>query len=102
LQLHFENYYHRRSFGEANSPRVSSSFAKMSSKNKRKNKKAQAPTKEKTESTNGNVTNGIEKLTISDRACTGVLASQPQSRDIKIENFSLSLNGIELITDTLV
>jgi ATP-binding cassette subfamily F protein 2 len=31
---------------------------------------------------------------------TGVLGSQYLSRDLKIDNFSLSLNGIELITDT--
>jgi len=33
-------------------------------------------------------------------SATGVLGSQYLSRDLKIDNFSLSLNGIELITDT--
>lgn len=35
----------------------------------------------------------------SQRAVTGVLTSRPTSRDIKIDGFSLSLNGIELIQD---
>jgi len=37
---------------------------------------------------------------ISPRTATGVLSSQFLSRDIKIDNFSLSLYGMELITDT--
>jgi len=36
----------------------------------------------------------------SPRSATGVLGSQYLSRDLKIDNFSLSLNGIELVTDT--
>ena len=30
---------------------------------------------------------------------TGVLTSRPTSRDIKISGFSMSLNGVELISD---
>lgn len=56
------------------------------------------------------VENGIEDLDISgngakksildsQRAVTGVLTSRPTSRDIKIDGFSLSLNGVELIQD---
>jgi ATP-binding cassette subfamily F protein 2 len=33
------------------------------------------------------------------RSVTGVLASRPTSRDLKIDNFSLGLNGVELIQD---
>jgi ATP-binding cassette, subfamily F, member 2 len=36
------------------------------------------------------------------RTCTGVLASHPQSRDLKIYNFSVSFYGCELLTDTLL
>ena len=40
------------------------------------------------------------KLDLSNRSCTGVLASHPQSRDVKIENFSITFHGVELLTDT--
>lgn len=33
------------------------------------------------------------------RCVTGVLSSRPTSRDIKIDGFSLGLNGVELIQD---
>ena len=38
----------------------------------------------------------------SQRAVTGVLTSRPTSRDIKIDGFSMSLNGIELIQDCAI
>lgn len=34
------------------------------------------------------------------RTCTGVLTSHPQSRDLKIYNFSCTFHGAELLTDT--
>ncbi|KAF8796379.1 ATP-binding cassette sub-family F member 2 like protein [Argiope bruennichi] len=40
------------------------------------------------------------KLNAEARACTGVLAVHPRSRDIKIENFSINFHGVELLTDT--
>lgn len=39
---------------------------------------------------------------LSNRACTGVLASHKGSRDLKIDSFSLSLHGNELITDSKI
>ncbi|CAM6044917.1 unnamed protein product [Sphagnum compactum] len=39
-------------------------------------------------------------LTITDRTCTGVLASHPQSRDIHIESLSLTFHGHELVVDS--
>jgi len=36
------------------------------------------------------------------RACTGVLGIHPMSKDIKIDNFSVTFHGAELITDTKV
>jgi hypothetical protein len=33
------------------------------------------------------------------RTVTGVLSSRPTSRDIKIDGFSMGLNGVELIQD---
>lgn len=44
--------------------------------------------------------NGAVKLDLSSRSCTGVLASHFQSRDLKIENFSITFHGVELLTDT--
>ena len=34
------------------------------------------------------------------RACTGVLGIHPMSRDIKIDNFSVTFHGSELLQDT--
>lgn len=34
------------------------------------------------------------------RSCTGVLGVHPRSRDIKIDNFSLTFHGCEMLTDT--
>ncbi|KAI7822603.1 hypothetical protein BC939DRAFT_181265 [Gamsiella multidivaricata] len=42
----------------------------------------------------------IAKKKGGDRNSTGVLTSQPLSRDIKIESFSLSFHGRELISNT--
>lgn len=39
---------------------------------------------------------------LSNRTCTGVLASQEASRDIKISSFSLTFYGKELISDTIL
>jgi ATP-binding cassette subfamily F protein 2 len=41
-----------------------------------------------------------EEVYISPRAATGQLTSYPLSRDLKIENFSLSLHGTVLVDDT--
>ncbi|KAH7669638.1 Adenosinetriphosphatase protein [Dioscorea alata] len=51
------------------------------------------------DSQNG-VTNGMGALRISDRTCTGVLASHPLSRDIHIESLSLTFHGHDLIVDS--
>lgn len=42
----------------------------------------------------------LAKAKGGDRNSTGVLTSQPLSRDIKIESFSLSFHGRELISNT--
>lgn len=42
----------------------------------------------------------LAKKKANDRNSTGILTSQPLSRDIKIESFSLSFHGRELITNT--
>lgn len=39
-------------------------------------------------------------LNISDRTCTGVLASHPMSRDIHIESLSVTFHGHDLIVDS--
>jgi len=44
----------------------------------------------------------IQDLKQSLRATTGVLASHPLARDIKIENFAVSLYGTELVSNTLL
>ena len=42
---------------------------------------------------------GMKDIQISDRSCTGVLASHPESRDIHIERLSLTFHGAELLCD---
>ncbi|CAD6267869.1 unnamed protein product [Miscanthus lutarioriparius] len=44
--------------------------------------------------------NGVAALKLSDRTCTGVLASHPLSRDIHIESLSLTFHGHDLIVDS--
>lgn len=34
------------------------------------------------------------------RSCTGVLGVHPRSRDIKIDNFSITFHGAEMLQDT--
>ncbi|RLM61962.1 hypothetical protein C2845_PM14G20530, partial [Panicum miliaceum] len=41
----------------------------------------------------------LAALNLSDRTCTGVLASHPLSRDIHIESLSLTFHGHDLIVD---
>ncbi|KAL6662033.1 hypothetical protein ACP70R_001417 [Stipagrostis hirtigluma subsp. patula] len=42
----------------------------------------------------------VATLRLSDRTCTGVLASHPLSRDIHIESLSLTFHGHDLIVDS--
>lgn len=42
------------------------------------------------------------KLNSEARSCTGSLATYPRSRDVKIDNFSITFHGCELIHDTLL
>ncbi|XP_022085059.1 ATP-binding cassette sub-family F member 2-like [Acanthaster planci] len=61
-----------------------------------------------TNGTASNDVNGIiDELDLLDlasdaRACTGVLSSHPSSRDLKIDNYSLTFHGVELFQDTRV
>lgn len=49
---------------------------------------------------NGVIENGVKDLKISERACTGVLASHPEARDLHINQFSITFHGVELLVDT--
>lgn len=42
----------------------------------------------------------LNDLTISDRSCTGILTSHPQSRDIHIQSFTLLFHGHDLLVDS--
>lgn len=46
------------------------------------------------------VTEELDAMGINDRACTGVLTSHPQSRDIHVESVTLLFHGHELLADT--
>jgi ATP-binding cassette subfamily F protein 2 len=83
------------------------------SKAKRLAKRAavSSDTNQSTTSSNaGSIENGLSKLSVDDdgllahvaRTCTGVLASLESSRDIRIDNFSLSSFGKVLISETTV
>ncbi|KAF8753169.1 hypothetical protein HU200_011829 [Digitaria exilis] len=60
-----------------------------------------APAAPSSSSSNGNVVvDAVAALKLSDRTCTGVLASHPLSRDIHIESLSLTFHGHDLIVDS--
>ncbi|KAH7965755.1 hypothetical protein HPB49_010420 [Dermacentor silvarum] len=40
------------------------------------------------------------RLNAAARACTGVLAVHPRSRDVKIDNLSITFHGVEILVDT--
>ncbi|KAL8167382.1 hypothetical protein V2J09_008881 [Rumex salicifolius] len=46
--------------------------------------------------------NAVSELMLSDRTCTGILCSHPQSRDIRIESLSLTFHGHDLIVDSIL
>ncbi|CAO2186503.1 unnamed protein product [Urochloa humidicola] len=64
---------------------------------------AKAPAAPSSSSKKGPAPNSIDAvaaLKLSDRTCTGVLASHPLSRDIHIESLSLTFHGHDLIVDS--
>jgi ATP-binding cassette subfamily F protein 2 len=66
-------------------------------------KKAQAkPSSAKAAKSEAKDATSMADLKQSLRSCTGVLASHPLSRDVKIENFALGLLGTELVSNTLL
>jgi len=72
----------------------------MPTKNK-KNKQTAAPSKDATtDAAVTAATDALAKAKLSYRTCTGVLASRPQDRDVKITAFSLSYHGRVLIAET--
>ena len=42
----------------------------------------------------------LDRLAAEARACTGVLGIHPMARDIKIDNFSVTFYGANLLQDT--
>lgn len=89
---------------------VSSSKAKREAKKAEKVKQKKVEAGESVEEVNAEVDKNAElmqqlklqqdKHGISDRVTTGVLASMPTSRDIKIEQLSLVFHGKVLLTDS--
>lgn len=66
---------------------------------KRGGKAAAAATSSSSNGVN-KVSDSVAALKLSDRTCTGVLASHPLSRDIHIESLSLTFHGHDLIVDS--
>ncbi|CAN7114672.1 unnamed protein product [Brassica rapa subsp. narinosa] len=66
--------------------------------------KAAAAAKAAASSSNGadSLSSGVDALQISDRTCTGILCSHPQSRDIRIESLSVTFHGYDLIVDSML
>lgn len=73
---------------------------KAAAQSRGKSKPAGQATENGVESSNETENGAGVKLDLSNRSCTGVLASHEQSRDVKIENFSITFHGVELLTDT--
>jgi ATP-binding cassette subfamily F protein 2 len=68
----------------------------MPTKSKKSKQQAAASKKASVEE----VTSAFEQAKLSYRTCTGVLASRPQDKDVKITAFSLSYHGRVLIAET--
>lgn len=73
-----------------------------------KRRKEKKKTQSKSKSTTGNANNvpslkavedSLENIKLSNRACTGVLGSHPDARDLHILQFSITFHGVELLTD---
>lgn len=85
-------------------------LAKKAAKNSKKpeetpNVNGSSTNKETIENSTAAAANGLslETLKISgERTATGVLASQPRSRDIKIEQYSLSFYGRVLVDNATI
>eukprot|EP00897_Mesotaenium_endlicherianum_P010884 jgi/Mesen1/9824/ME000007S09886 len=75
---------------------------KLAAASKRGSKSAAVAAAEKLEELTGpsDTADQLTDLEITERNCTGVLASHPQSRDIHIESFSLTFHGANLVEDT--
>ncbi|CAM6042866.1 unnamed protein product [Sphagnum compactum] len=78
---------------------------KAAAAEKRGSKAAAAVAQSKLKDVQNGVTNDaaadeMAALMITDRTCTGVLASHPQSRDIHIESLSVTFHGHELVVDS--
>lgn len=100
--------------------RMPSDSKKRQLQKKKDAAKARSNIKPASSKTNNGVSNGDEVVPISEeemlckkleadaklnadaRACTGSLASHPRSRDIKIDNLSISFHGCELLQDTML
>lgn len=67
---------------------------------KRGGKAAAASSKSGSASGVDKLSNGVDAIHISDRTCTGILASHPMSRDIHIESLSVTFHGHDLIVDS--
>ncbi|KAL1490400.1 hypothetical protein ABEB36_013105 [Hypothenemus hampei] len=94
---------------------------KDAAKARQSGKKQQKP-EEQNEKTNSTTMNGTQnggtelsveeqlcakfeadaKLNAEARACTGSLAVHPKSRDVKIENFSITFHGSEMLQDAML
>jgi len=62
--------------------------------------KVPAPSSSSSSSAAAKAVDAVAALKLSDRTCTGVLASHPLSRDIHIESLSLTFHGHDLIVDS--
>jgi ATP-binding cassette subfamily F protein 2 len=64
---------------------------------------ANEPSSVQTENNVHNLASQFENVELDSakfRSCTGVLASHPRSRDLKIDSFTVTFHGAELVTDT--
>ena len=64
-----------------------------------KRRKSKAPKSGGVEQNKQDLNGALGKLKISNRSVTGVLSSHPSSRDIHIEQFTLTFHGTELLSE---
>ena len=75
-----------------------SEAAKRRKEKKKTQTKPKSTSAPKNSASNG-VENTMDNLKISTIACTGVLGSHPDARDLHILQFSITFHGVELLAD---
>ena len=88
-------------------PSESAKRRKEKKKSQAKGKPGSSASKNQAEQAVNGASNGetslngeLKNLKLSERSCTGVLASHPEARDLHIQQFSITFHGVEILVDS--